>query len=90
MHKIGIFRKMAVIVDGKLITSLKVGETKEIEVKNENFFIWVKMDWCRSEKIRLSNGKVNVSLICGEETFLWALFASIFYPLKAFSLRQYA
>ena len=87
-HKYGIFRKLAVVIDGKPTITLKVGETKEIEVETDNLVIWVKMDWCRSKKLQLSGCSPKVFLVCGEEKLFWALFATFFYPVNTFSLRQ--
>ncbi len=85
-HKFGVFRKMKVFVDGKKVSTLKVGERAEFDVQSAKT-IWVKMDWCRSEKLQLTNDSTN-NFICGEENFLWATFATIFYPVRALSLKK--
>ncbi len=85
-HKFGIFRKMKVFVDGKKVSTLKVGEKVELDIQNSKT-IWVKMDWCRSEKLHLTNDSTN-KFICGEENLLWATFATFFYPVRALSLNE--
>jgi hypothetical protein len=87
-EKFGRLRKLAFIIDGKKVFSLKVGETKELEIGKENCIVWVKMDWCRSEKIELNFASGEITLVCGEEKFFHALFATLFYPSKALSLRK--
>jgi hypothetical protein len=85
-HKFGIFRKMEVFVDGKKLSTLKVGEKVELDIQNSKT-IWVKMDWCRSEKLYLTDDSTN-KFICGEEKLLWATFATFFYPVGALSLNE--
>ena len=85
-HKFGVFRKMKVFIDGKNVSSLSVGERVEFELNNAET-IWVKMDWYRSEKLQLTNGSTN-KFVCGEENFLWATFATFFYPTRALSLKK--
>ena len=85
-HKFGIARKMSVFIDGKNVASLKVGERVEVEV-NDPELIWVKMDWCRSEKLEINNSRNNL-FVCGEENLFWAMLATFFYPVKVFSLKR--
>jgi len=87
-HKVGIFKKMSVIVDGKEMAALKVGETKKFRVAKDSREIWVKMGWSRSVKIGLNHGEGKCSFVCGEENFMLSLLYTFLYPVKAFSLRK--
>lgn len=49
-----ILRKYEVAVDGKTIGTLRRGETKEFNLKDGDHKLWLKIDWCRSNKVLFS------------------------------------
>ncbi|QYJ85689.1 hypothetical protein K0I73_16125 [Shewanella mesophila] len=82
-HSYGIFRKMKVVLDGKVIGHLKRGTELEFEY-SEGSEIFVKIDWCRSPKLKLS--VENTSLLCGTENFFKALLFTFIWPVNVFKL----
>jgi len=46
-----ILREYKVALDGKTIGKIRDGETKDFDLKDGNHKIWLKIDWCRSNKL---------------------------------------
>lgn len=85
-------RLYKVICNGECIGKIRDGETKEFESAAGNKEIYMKIDWCRSNKMTVDVPEEGtVSLLCGSNlqgmTGLPGLIIVIFLPHKYLWLR---
>ena len=73
-------RKYKVIVDNNYLGTINAGETKDFEVPPGKHTIYLKIDWCRSNKLdfNLSENEV-IEFDCGSSLTGWRLFINIIY-----------
>ena len=73
-------RSYKVIVGDEFIGELKSGETKDFEVADGVHTIFLKIDWCRSNKINLNftNNEI-IEFDCGNSMKGWRVFFSLIY-----------
>lgn len=73
-------RKYKVIVDDKEVGNIKDGETKCFEVDEGNHNIYLKIDWCRSNKLDFYVSKdYSIEFECGSSLNDWKLWFGIIY-----------
>ena len=73
-------RNYKIILDNTYCGDVKSGETKGLEVTPGNHTIYLKIDWCRSNKIDfyvLDNETIEFE--CGNSMNNWRIFISIIY-----------
>ncbi len=85
-------RYMIVVVDGKSVGELALGETKDLTIDAGEHKVWVKIDWTRSPKIVFSvQSDDQVSFSCGgvfAENPAIGLCWAIVVPVRALWLRK--
>jgi hypothetical protein len=89
----GRLRKLKVVVNGKTIGRIGDGETKDFDVKDGNNKLWLKVDWCRSNKVAFSAQDSEVIYFeCGpglRGSKIWlSLLYVLFAPHKCILLKQ--
>ena len=73
-------RAYQVVVDGKTIGKIKNRETKEFETMRGDHELFLKIDWCRSDKIEFSVAdKEKKEFDCGSSLRGLRLFLMIIY-----------
>ena len=58
-------RKYKIILNEKEIGTLGNGETKEFDAPTSNNEIFLKIDWCRSNKLRFESSRDSVNQFSG-------------------------
>ena len=62
------YRNYKIILDGKLLGKLSSNETKSFKINSGSHIIYVKIDWCRSNKIKFNSSNSSnssINLECG-------------------------
>jgi len=73
-------RKYKVIVDNDYIGTINAGETKDFEVTSGKHTIYLKIDWCRSNKLDFNVSENEVlEFDCGCSLTGWRLFINLIY-----------
>ena len=73
-------RKYKIIVDDKEISDLKDGEIKQLELDEGNHNIYLKIDWCRSNKVDFYTPKDEIIRFeCGSSIIGWKRFIAFVY-----------
>lgn len=73
-------RSYKVIVDDEFIGELKSGETKNFEVSEGEHTIYLKIDWCKSNKLDFkATANELCEFDCGNSMKSWRVFFSLIY-----------
>lgn len=73
-------RKYKVMLDDKQIGEIKDGESKYFQVEEGEHTLYLKIDWCKSNKVNLNVSKdEEVELECGGSMRGWKLFLALIY-----------
>ena len=73
-------RKYKVIVDDKQIGTIKESETKCFDLSEGEHTIYLKIDWCRSNKIKFSINKDEIiEFDCDNSIRGWRIFLNLLY-----------
>ncbi len=74
------FREYEVILDNNYLGNIDAGETKNFEVTSGNHTIFLKIDWCRSNKLdfHVSENEV-IEFECGNSITGWKRLFCIIY-----------
>ena len=73
-------RKYKIILDGKLIGKIAKDELKSFNIEPGNHTIYLKIDWCRSNKINFHvSENEDINFIC--ENFSKNNFKGFLFPL---------
>lgn len=51
----GMFRVLKIVIDGEVVAELKQEQSITIDVDNDAKEIWGKMDWARTERMKIDN-----------------------------------
>lgn len=77
-------RSYKIIADKSVIAKIKNGETLEIDI--DDFVgtktLYLKIDWCRSNKIMINSDDKDIRLICGPSMMgnnIWIPFLAFYY-----------
>ena len=77
---ISSLRSFTIVVDGKEIGTIKVGETVRLSVEPGNHRIFLKIDWCRSNIIDfVAKAKTEHNLECGTSLTGLRIFLVLLY-----------
>jgi len=77
-------RKYKVIVKGIEIGQIENGETKEFKVEPGKHEVYLKIDWCRSNKVQIEVKEEQVVELSGGSSLRgFKLMFSIFYIIAA-------
>lgn len=73
-------RSYKIILDDIYCEDIKSGETKDLEVTPGNHTIYLKIDWCRSNKIDfyVSNNEI-IEFECGNSMSGWKILFALIY-----------
>lgn len=73
-------RKYKVIIDDEQVDTLKDGETKCFEMPEGEHTIYLKIDWCRSNKVKFSINKDEIiEFDCDSSLRSWRIFLNLIY-----------
>ena len=73
-------RKYKVIVDDKQIGTIKESEIKCFDLSEGEHTIYLKIDWCRSNKIKFSINKDEIiEFDCDNSIRGWRIFLNLLY-----------
>lgn len=73
-------RNYKILIDGNLFGTIKPNETISLYLPNGNHNIYLKIDWCKSNKINFTlSEKENLHFECGNNLKGWKLLISILY-----------
>ncbi len=76
----GILRSYGVVADGKSVGNVAYGETAAFELPEGQHSVWVKMDWCRSNKMTFTLGaNGTVCFECGAVASRKGIFVALLY-----------
>lgn len=85
-------RKYKVNINGENIGTIGNGETKEFKIEQGNYELFLKIDWCRSNKIIFENDDNDSYFDCGSSLrgikLLFTLIYIIFMPHKYIWLKN--
>lgn len=73
-------RKYKIMLDDEQVSEIRDGETKSIELAEGNHNIYLKIDWCRSNKIDfyITEGQV-IEFDCGCSVVGWRKLIALIY-----------
>lgn len=75
-----ILRNYKIIIDGKCCDEIKDGEIKNINIGPGNHTIYLKIDWCKSNKIDFNvSENETIAFECGNSMNGWRILFSLFY-----------
>ena len=86
-------RNYKVIFAGQAIGTIGNGEKKEFEISSEEGDLYLKIDWCRSNKIQIPSGSGSIlnfrcgSSLRGIKVLLFFIYI-LFMPYKYIWLRE--
>lgn len=73
-------RRYKVIIDENCYAEISNGERKNIDISPGSHTIYVKIDWCRSNKIQFNSlENKTVEFECGNSMNRWRQLFSLFY-----------
>lgn len=73
-------RNYKIIIDGNCCDEIKSGEIKYININSGNHTIYLKIDWCRSNKIDfIISENETIEFKCGNSMKGWRILFSIIY-----------
>lgn len=78
------YRNYKIILDGKPLGKLSSNEIKSFEIDSGSHNIYVKIDWCRSNKIEFNSNNSSINLKCGsfanstQKGLLFFIYTTIF------------
>ncbi|MPM33947.1 hypothetical protein SDC9_80528 [bioreactor metagenome] len=73
-------RKYKVMLDDKQIGEIKDGESKCFQVEEGEHTLYLKIDWCKSNKVNFNASKdEEVEFECGGSMRGWKLFLGLIY-----------
>jgi len=80
-------RKYKLICNGKVLGTILNGETKEFITEQTDLELFLKIDWCRSNKLKIHLEKNQIkSIYCGsslrEVKLLFGMIYALFMPHK--------
>jgi hypothetical protein len=82
----GILRSLAVFLDGEKVETVDEDGTVELMLSPGPHEIYVKMDWCRSNKLQFNiSAREKVYLACQVPLRVWQHLLIIFYILFLFN-----
>ncbi|MFA5471601.1 MAG: hypothetical protein WC219_06105 [Acholeplasmataceae bacterium] len=77
-------RTYKIIIDKQVVGKIKNGKTLELDLDDFTGIktIYLKIDWCRSNKIKIDNDDRNTRLLCGPSMMgrnIWIPFLAFYY-----------
>lgn len=73
-------RSYKIIIDDEYISDIQSGETLDLEIPEGKHTIYLKIDWCRSNKINFyKSNNENIEFDCGNSMDGWRIFISLLY-----------
>lgn len=73
-------RSYKIMIDGNCCDEIKCGEIKNINLDPGNHTIYLKIDWCRSNKIEFTiSENETVEFECGNSMNKWRILLAILY-----------
>ena len=73
-------RSYKIMIDGNCYDEIKCGEIKNINLDPGNHTIYLKIDWCRSNKIEFTiSENETVEFECGNSMNKWRILLAILY-----------
>lgn len=73
-------RNYKIIIDGQVYGKIKCGETKRIDIPTGKHIIYLKLDWCKSNKINFEIlDDENIEFKCGSSLNGWRILLLFIY-----------
>ena len=73
------FDKFKIFCDEKNIGKIKQGETIEFDIPQGEHEIYLKVYWCRSQKIKITEHEKDVQLYCATNLKGFRIFFAVMY-----------
>lgn len=74
------FRAYKIILDGICVEKIKNNQNIELNIKPGNHEIYLKIDWCKSNKVKFRGDSNLLRFECGSNPKITNINKYIFYP----------